>query len=269
MNATTAKANFGKINMAELPAELKTELTVIKKETSDFTATGAEANGFYNNFADLYSIIEGAFPQALKASKSAKKSKAVAAAKNIIRAKAVWRTPAAKPKRKASKKATSPKPQPAPKLKAIPKTKTPKVKKAAAPRVARKTVSSVSKAEKSMAAKRLRYDNMKKHLAEYKIILRSNDKVKMQIAREAQKQFNAIASLGRSSFDVSYDKLVIEYKLYREFVKSDKAKFKGIRERAIGKIVPSLGAKRKPATKKKPTPKKKVEKKSFFGKLFS
>jgi hypothetical protein len=62
---------------------------------------------------------------------------------------------------------------------------------------------------------------------------------------------------------------VIEYKLYREFVKSDKAKFKGIRERAIGKIVPSLGARRKPAAKKKPTAKKKVEKKSFFGKLFS
>ena len=278
MNAATAKANFGKINMAALPAELKNEFIEIKKETSDFTATGTEANVFYNNFADLYSIVEGGFPNAING-KTSKKSKAKPAAKKVITAKGnkAKGTKAKAAKRKdgmlavssKSKSAVSSKSKSAVSNKA--KTaapKAPRVKAPAKPKVTRKVAAKMTPAEKAMKAKRAKFDKMKTQLKAYKEILKDNDKVKMEIARDAQRQYNKIVQLGKSSFDVAYDKLEIEYNLYHEFVLSDRRSLLSIRKKAVGKVEPSLG-RAKTAAKKKKATKKKPEPKGFFDRLFS
>jgi hypothetical protein len=286
MNAATAKANFGKINMAALPAELKNEFVEIKKETSDFTATGTEANVFYNNFADLYSIVEGGFPNAING-KTSKKSKAKPAAQKAIKAKGnkAKGTKAKAAKRKdgmlavssksksavssKSKSAVSSKSKSAVSNKA--KTaapKAPRVKAPAKPKVTRKVAAKMTPAEKAMKAKRAKFDKMKTQLKAYKEILKDNDKVKMEIARDAQRQYNKIVQLGKSSFDVAYDKLEIEYNLYHEFVLSDRRSLLSIRKKAVGKVEPSLG-KAKTAAKKKKATKKKTEPKGFFDRLFS
>jgi hypothetical protein len=289
MNAATAKANFGKINMAALPAELKNEFVEIKKETSDFTATGTEANVFYNNFADLYSIVEGGFPNAING-KTSKKSKAKPAAQKAIKAKGnkAKGTKAKAAKRKdgmlavssksksavssKSKSAVSSKSKSAVSNKA--KTaapKAPRVKAPAKPKVTRKVAAKMTPAEKAMKAKRAKFDKMKTQLKAYKEILKDNDKVKMEIARDAQRQYNKIVQLGKSSFDVAYDKLEIEYNLYHEFVLSDRRSLLSIRKKAVGKVEPSLGKAKTAAKKKKATKKKaqKPEPKGFFGRLFS
>jgi hypothetical protein len=280
MNAATAKANFGKINMAALPAELKNEFIEIKKETSDFTATGTEANVFYNNFADLYSIVEGGFPNAING-KTSKKSKAKPAAQKAIKAKGnkAKGTKAKAAKRKdgmlavssKSKSAVSSKSKSAVSNKA--KTaapKAPRVKAPAKPKVTRKVAAKMTPAEKAMKAKRAKFDKMKTQLKAYKEILKDNDKVKMEIARDAQRQYNKIVQLGKSSFDVAYDKLEIEYNLYREFVLSDRRSLLSIRKKAVGKVEPSLGKAKTTAKKKvKKANMKKSEPKGFFGRLFS
>ena len=270
MNAATAKANFGKINMAALPAELKNEFVEIKKETSDFTATGTEANVFYNNFADLYSIVEGGFPNAING-KTSKKSKAKPAAQKAIKAKGnkAKGTKAKAAKRKDGMLAVSSKSKSAVSNKA--KTaapKAPRVKAPAKPKVTRKVAAKMTPAEKAMKAKRAKFDKMKTQLKAYKEILKDNDKVKMEIARDAQRQYNKIVQLGKSSFDVAYDKLEIEYNLYHEFVLSDRRSLLSIRKKAVGKVEPSLG-KAKTAAKKKKATKKKTEPKGFFDRLFS
>jgi hypothetical protein len=279
MNAATAKANFGKINMAALPAELKNEFIEIKKETSDFTATGTEANVFYNNFADLYSIVEGGFPNAING-KTSKKSKATPAAKKVITAKGnkAKGTKAKAAKRKdgmlavssKSKPAVSSKSKPAvsSKSKTVAAPKATRVKAPAKPKVTRKVAAKMTPAEKAMKAKRAKFDKMKTQLKAYKEILKDNDKVKMEIARDAQRQYNKIVQLGKSSFDVAYDKLEIEYNLYHEFVLSDRRSLLSIRKKAVGKVEPSLG-KAKAAAKKKKATKKKTEPKGFFDRLFS
>ena len=281
MNAATAKANFGKINMAALPAELKNEFIEIKKETSDFTATGTEANVFYNNFADLYSIVEGGFPNAING-KTSKKSKAKPAAQKAIKAKGnkAKGTKAKAAKRKdgmlavssKSKSAVSSKSKPAVSNKAkATAPKAPRVKAPAKPKVTRKVAAKMTPAEKAMKAKRAKFDKMKTQLKAYKEILKDNDKVKMEIARDAQRQYNKIVQLGKSSFDVAYDKLEIEYNLYHEFVLSDRRSLLSIRKKAVGKVEPSLGKAKTAAKKKKATKKKaqKPEPKGFFGRLFS
>jgi hypothetical protein len=282
MNAATAKANFGKINMAALPAELKNEFVEIKKETSDFTATGTEANVFYNNFADLYSIVEGGFPNAING-KTSKKSKATPAAKKVITAKGnkAKGTKAKAAKRKdgmlavssKSKPAVSSKSKPAvsSKSKTVAAPKATRVKAPAKPKVTRKVAAKMTPAEKAMKAKRAKFDKMKTQLKAYKEILKDNDKVKMEIARDAQRQYNKIVQLGKSSFDVAYDKLEIEYNLYHEFVLSDRRSLLSIRKKAVGKVEPSLGKAKTSAKKKKATKKKaqKPEPKGFFGRLFS
>lgn len=272
MNATTAKANFGKINMAALPQELQNEFLEIKKQTNDFTAKGSEADIFYNNFGDVFEIVSGAFPQAMK--KGGKTSKAKPAARKILKAKTVRKTTAKKkataPKKKtAAPKAVTPKKVAAPK-----KAKTPRVKAAPKPKAVRKVSATKSKAEKAMEAKRAKFDKMEKELKQYKAILKDNDKVKMEIARDAQRQYNKIVSLGKSKFEVDYEKLAIEHKLFKAFVASDKSKLKSIRVKAIGKVEPSLGRAKKPAkktvrktTKKKKATKPKAETKGFFGRL--
>jgi hypothetical protein len=287
MNAATAKANFGKINMAALPAELKNEFVEIKKETSDFTATGTEANVFYNNFADLYSIVEGGFPNAING-KTSKKSKAKPAAQKAIKAKGnkAKGTKAKAAKRKdgmlavssksksavssKSKSAVSSKSKSAvsSKSKTVAAPKAPRVKAPAKPKVTRKVAAKMTPAEKAMKAKRAKFDKMKTQLKAYKEILKDNDKVKMEIARDAQRQYNKIVQLGKSSFDVAYDKLEIEYNLYHEFVLSDRRSLLSIRKKAVGKVEPSLG-KAKTAAKKKKATKKKTEPKGFFDRLFS
>ena len=123
-------------------------------------------------------------------------------------------------------------------------------------------------AEKAMKAKRAKFDKMKTQLKAYKEILKDNDKVKMEIARDAQRQYNKIVQLGKSSFDVAYDKLEIEYNLYHEFVLSDRRSLLSIRKKAVGKVEPSLG-RAKTAAKKKKATKKKPEPKGFFDRLFS
>jgi hypothetical protein len=274
MNAATAKANFGKINMAALPAELKNEFVEIKKETSDFTATGTEANVFYNNFADLYSIVEGGFPNAING-KTSKKSKATPAAKKVITAKGnkAKGTKAKAAKRKDGMLAVSSKSKPAvsSKSKTVAAPKAPRVKAPAKPKVTRKVAAKMTPAEKAMKAKRAKFDKMKTQLKAYKEILKDNDKVKMEIARDAQRQYNKIVQLGKSSFDVAYDKLEIEYNLYHEFVLSDRRSLLSIRKKAVGKVEPSLGKAKTAAKKKKATKKKaqKPEPKGFFGRLFS
>ncbi|CAN1521697.1 hypothetical protein MCERE19_01096 [Spirosomataceae bacterium] len=281
MNAATAKANFGKINMAALPAELKNEFVEIKKETSDFTATGTEANVFYNNFADLYSIVEGGFPNAING-KTSKKSKAKPAAKKVITAKGnkAKGTKAKAAKRKdgmlavssKSKPAVSSKSKPAvsSKSKTVAAPKATRVKAPAKPKVTRKVAAKMTPAEKAMKAKRAKFDKMKTQLKAYKEILKDNDKVKMEIARDAQRQYNKIVQLGKSSFDVAYDKLEIEYNLYREFVLSDRRSLLSIRKKAVGKVEPSLGRAKTTAKKKvKKANMKKSEPKGFFGRLFS
>jgi hypothetical protein len=282
MNAATAKANFGKINMAALPAELKNEFVEIKKETSDFTATGTEANVFYNNFADLYSIVEGGFPNAING-KTSKKSKAKPAAQKAIKAKGnkAKGTKAKAAKRKdgmlavssKSKPAVSSKSKPAvsSKSKTVAAPKATRVKAPAKPKVTRKVAAKMTPAEKAMKAKRAKFDKMKTQLKAYKEILKDNDKVKMEIARDAQRQYNKIVQLGKSSFDVAYDKLEIEYNLYHEFVLSDRRSLLSIRKKAVGKVEPSLGKAKTAAKKKKATKKKaqKPEPKGFFGRLFS
>jgi hypothetical protein len=281
MNAATAKANFGKINMAALPAELKNEFIEIKKETSDFTATGTEANVFYNNFADLYSIVEGGFPNAING-KTSKKSKATPAAKKVITAKGnkAKGTKAKAAKRKdgmlavssKSKPAVSSKSKPAvsSKSKTVAAPKATRVKAPAKPKVTRKVAAKMTPAEKAMKAKRAKFDKMKTQLKAYKEILKDNDKVKMEIARDAQRQYNKIVQLGKSSFDVAYDKLEIEYNLYREFVLSDRRSLLSIRKKAVGKVEPSLGKAKTTAKKKvKKANMKKSEPKGFFGRLFS
>jgi vacuolar-type H+-ATPase subunit I/STV1 len=282
MNAATAKANFGKINMAALPAELKNEFVEIKKETSDFTATGTEANVFYNNFADLYSIVEGGFPNAING-KTSKKSKAKPAAQKAIKAKGnkAKGTKAKAAKRKdgmlavssKSKSAVSSKSKSAvsSKSKTVAAPKAPRVKAPAKPKVTRKVAAKMTPAEKAMKAKRAKFDKMKTQLKAYKEILKDNDKVKMEIARDAQRQYNKIVQLGKSSFDVAYDKLEIEYNLYHEFVLSDRRSLLSIRKKAVGKVEPSLGKAKTAAKKKKATKKKaqKPEPKGFFGRLFS
>jgi vacuolar-type H+-ATPase subunit I/STV1 len=281
MNAATAKANFGKINMAALPAELKNEFVEIKKETSDFTATGTEANVFYNNFADLYSIVEGGFPNAING-KTSKKSKAKPAAQKAIKAKGnkAKGTKAKAAKRKdgmlavssKSKSAVSSKSKSAVSNKAkATAPKAPRVKAPAKPKVTRKVAAKMTPAEKAMKAKRAKFDKMKTQLKAYKEILKDNDKVKMEIARDAQRQYNKIVQLGKSSFDVAYDKLEIEYNLYHEFVLSDRRSLLSIRKKAVGKVEPSLGKAKTAAKKKKATKKKaqKPEPKGFFGRLFS
>jgi hypothetical protein len=281
MNAATAKANFGKINMAALPAELKNEFVEIKKETSDFTATGTEANVFYNNFADLYSIVEGGFPNAING-KTSKKSKAKPAAKKVITAKGnkAKGTKAKAAKRKdgmlavssKSKPAVSSKSKPAvsSKSKTVAAPKATRVKAPAKPKVTRKVAAKMTPAEKAMKAKRAKFDKMKTQLKAYKEILKDNDKVKMEIARDAQRQYNKIVQLGKSSFDVAYDKLEIEYNLYREFVLSDRRSLLSIRKKAVGKVEPSLGKAKTTAKKKvKKANMKKSEPKGFFGRLFS
>jgi hypothetical protein len=273
MNAATAKANFGKINMAALPAELKNEFVEIKKETSDFTATGAEANVFYNNFADLYSIVEGGFPNAING-KTSKKSKAKPAAQKAIKAKGnkVKGTKAKAAKRKDGMLAVSSKSKSAVSNKAkAAAPKAPRVKAPAKPKVTRKVAAKMTPAEKAMKAKRAKFDKMKTQLKAYKEILKDNDKVKMEIARDAQRQYNKIVQLGKSSFDVAYDKLEIEYNLYHEFVLSDRRSLLSIRKKAVGKVEPSLGKAKTAAKKKKATKKKaqKPEPKGFFGRLFS
>ena len=288
MNAATAKANFGKINMAALPAELKNEFIEIKKETSDFTATGTEANVFYNNFADLYSIVEGGFPNAING-KTSKKSKAKPAAQKAIKAKGnkVKGTKAKAAKRKdgmlavssksksavssKSKSAVSSKSKSAVSNKAkATAPKAPRVKTPAKPKVTRKVAAKMTPAEKAMKAKRAKFDKMKTQLKAYKEILKDNDKVKMEIARDAQRQYNKIVQLGKSSFDVAYDKLEIEYNLYREFVLSDRRSLLSIRKKAVGKVEPSLGKAKTTAKKKvKKANMKKSEPKGFFGRLFS
>jgi hypothetical protein len=294
MNAATAKANFGKINMAALPAELKNEFVEIKKETSDFTATGTEANVFYNNFADLYSIVEGGFPNAING-KTSKKSKAKPAAQKAIKAKGnkAKGTKAKAAKRKdgmlavssksksavssksksavssKSKSAVSSKSKSAVSNKAkAAAPKAPRVKAPAKPKVTRKVAAKMTPAEKAMKAKRAKFDKMKTQLKAYKEILKDNDKVKMEIARDAQRQYNKIVQLGKSSFDVAYDKLEIEYNLYHEFVLSDRRSLLSIRKKAVGKVEPSLG-RAKTAAKKKKATKKKPEPKGFFDRLFS
>jgi hypothetical protein len=281
MNAATAKANFGKINMAALPAELKNEFIEIKKETSDFTATGTEANVFYNNFADLYSIVEGGFPNAING-KTSKKSKATPAAKKVItakgnkakgtKAKAVKRKDGMLAVSSKSKPAVSSKSKPAvsSKSKTVAAPKATRVKAPAKPKVTRKVAAKMTPAEKAMKAKRAKFDKMKTQLKAYKEILKDNDKVKMEIARDAQKQYNKIVQLGKSSFDVAYDKLEIEYNLYREFVLSDRRSLLSIRKKAVGKVEPSLGKAKTTAKKKvKKANMKKSEPKGFFGRLFS
>jgi vacuolar-type H+-ATPase subunit I/STV1 len=281
MNAATAKANFGKINMAALPAELKNEFVEIKKETSDFTATGTEANVFYNNFADLYNIVEGGFPNAING-KTSKKSKAKPAAQKAIKAKGnkAKGTKAKAAKRKdgmlavssKSKSAVSSKSKSAVSNKAkATAPKAPRVKAPAKPKVTRKVAAKMTPAEKAMKAKRAKFDKMKTQLKAYKEILKDNDKVKMEIARDAQRQYNKIVQLGKSSFDVAYDKLEIEYNLYHEFVLSDRRSLLSIRKKAVGKVEPSLGKAKTAAKKKKATKKKaqKPEPKGFFGRLFS
>jgi vacuolar-type H+-ATPase subunit I/STV1 len=280
MNAATAKANFGKINMAALPAELKNEFVEIKKETSDFTATGTEANVFYNNFADLYSIVEGGFPNAING-KTSKKSKAKPAAQKAIKAKGnkAKGTKAKAAKRKdgmlavssKSKSAVSSKSKSAVSNKAkATAPKAPRVKAPAKPKVTRKVAAKMTPAEKAMKAKRAKFDKMKTQLKAYKEILKDNDKVKMEIARDAQRQYNKIVQLGKSSFDVAYDKLEIEYNLYREFVLSDRRSLLSIRKKAVGKVEPSLGRAKTTAKKKvKKANMKKSEPKGFFGRLFS
>jgi len=270
MNAATAKANFGKINMAALPAELKNEFVEIKKETSDFTATGTEANVFYNNFADLYSIVEGGFPNAING-KTSKKSKAKPAAQKAIKAKGnkAKGTKAKAAKRKDGMLAVSSKSKSAVSNKAkATAPKAPRVKAPAKPKVTRKVAAKMTPAEKAMKAKRAKFDKMKTQLKAYKEILKDNDKVKMEIARDAQRQYNKIVQLGKSSFDVAYDKLEIEYNLYHEFVLSDRRSLLSIRKKAVGKVEPSLG-KAKAAAKKKIANKKKTEPKGFFDRLFS
>ena len=278
MNAATAKANFGKINMAALPAELKNEFVEIKKETSDFTATGTEANVFYNNFADLYSIVEGGFPNAING-KTSKKSKAKPAAQKAIKAKGnkAKGTKAKAAKRKDGMLAVSSKSKPAVSSKSksavsnkakATAPKAPRVKAPAKPKVTRKVAAKMTPAEKAMKAKRAKFDKMKTQLKAYKEILKDNDKVKMEIARDAQRQYNKIVQLGKSSFDVAYDKLEIEYNLYHEFVLSDRRSLLSIRKKAVGKVEPSLG-KAKTAAKKKKATKKKPEPKGFFDRLFS
>jgi hypothetical protein len=262
-----------------LPAELKNEFVEIKKETSDFTATGTEANVFYNNFADLYSIVEGGFPNAING-KTSKKSKAKPAAKKVITAKGnkAKGTKAKAAKRKdgmlavssKSKPAVSSKSKPAvsSKSKTVAAPKAPRVKAPAKPKVTRKVAAKMTPAEKAMKAKRAKFDKMKTQLKAYKEILKDNDKVKMEIARDAQRQYNKIVQLGKSSFDVAYDKLEIEYNLYHEFVLSDRRSLLSIRKKAVGKVEPSLG-KAKAAAKKKKATKKKPEPKGFFDRLFS
>jgi hypothetical protein len=272
MNAATAKANFGKINMAALPAELKNEFIEIKKETSDFTATGTEANVFYNNFADLYSIVEGGFPNAING-KTSKKSKAKPAAQKAIKAKGnkAKGTKAKAAKRKDGMLAVSSKSKSAVSNKAkAAAPKAPRVKAPAKPKVTRKVAAKMTPAEKEMKAKRAKFDKMKTQLKAYKEILKDNDKVKMEIARDAQRQYNKIVQLGKSSFDVAYDKLEIEYNLYHEFVLSDRRSLLSIRKKAVGKVEPSLGKAKTTAKKKvKKANMKKSEPKGFFGRLFS
>jgi len=71
----------------------------------------------------------------------------------------------------------------------------------------------------------------------------------MQVAKEAEKQYKEIVSLGRTTLDVNLEKAKIQLKLYKRFLATDKAKFKRIRTNAIGKVEADLG---KPKTKKKP-----------------
>jgi len=136
--------------------------------------------------------------------------------------------------------------------------------------VTRKVAAKMTPAEKAMKAKRAKFDKMKTQLKAYKEILKDNDKVKMEIARDAQRQYNKIVQLGKSSFDVAYDKLEIEYNLYREFVLSDRRSLLSIRKKAVGKVEPSLGKAKTTAKKKvKKANMKKSEPKGFFGRLFS
>lgn len=271
MNTTQAKSFYKKVDLAKLPEDVKKELEKFDKDTNGFS----EMNDVdFTDFKEIKQLIEGAFPQAMK--KDGKTSKAKPAARKILKAKTVRKTSAKKKAATPKKKTADPKAVATKKIAAPKKAKTPRVKSAPKPKAVRKVSATKSKSEKAMEAKRAKFDKMEKELMQYKAILKDNDKVKMEIARDAQRQYNKIVSLGKSKFEVDYEKLVIEHKLFKAFVASDKSKLKSIRVKAIGKVEPSLGRAKKPAkktvrktAKKKKATKPKAEKKGFFGRLFS
>jgi hypothetical protein len=267
MNTTQAKSFYKKVDLAKLPEDVKKELEKFDKDTNGFS----EMNEVdFTDFKEIKQLIEGAFPQAMK--KDGKTSKAKPAARKILKAKTVRKTSAKKKAATPKKKTADPKAVATKKIAAPKKAKTPRVKSAPKPKAVRKVSATKSKSEKAMEAKRAKFDKMEKELKQYKAILKDNDKVKMEIACDAQRQYNKIVSLGKSKFEVDFEKLTIEHKLFKGFVNSDKSKLKSIRVKAIGKVEPSLGrAKktvRKTAKKKKAT-KPKSEKKGFFASLFS
>jgi len=266
MNTTQAQAFYKKVDLAKLPSDVRNELEEFDKDTKGFTNMNDQD---FTDFKEIKGIIETAFAKALK---KAGKSKAKTAAKKILKAKTLRKSTAKKKAAAPKKKTAAPKAATPKKVAAPKKAKTPRVKAAPKPKAVRKVSATKSKAEKAMDAKRAKFDKMAKELKEYKAILKDNDKVKMEIARDAQRQYNKIVSLGKSKFEVDFEKLTIEHKLFKAFVASDKTKLKSIRVKAIGKVEPSLGRAKKAVrktTKKKKATKPKAEKKGFFGRLFS
>ena len=65
MNAATAKQQFSRINLSALPADLKDEVLRFKLESQNFASGIEEEREMYANWAELYEIIQVAFPGAI------------------------------------------------------------------------------------------------------------------------------------------------------------------------------------------------------------
>ena len=66
MNAATAKQQFSRINLAALPSDLQEELIRFKKESQNFSPGISEENEVYQNWTELYDIIQSAFPGSIE-----------------------------------------------------------------------------------------------------------------------------------------------------------------------------------------------------------
>lgn len=66
MNAATAKQQFSRINLSALPGDLQEELVRFKQESSNFASGIPEETQIYQNWTELYDIIQSAFPAAIQ-----------------------------------------------------------------------------------------------------------------------------------------------------------------------------------------------------------